>query len=200
MIKKYAPLVSVVIRVFNGEKYIHCAINSVFKQDYQPIEIIVIDDASSDATLEILRDFGHQISVYEQSNKGSAAARNLGIRMAKGDYVAFLDADVQIGVHRAVGGLLRSFRVFGQSLTAGGSGLSFRETMLETLKECPALVLLILSGRDFMGREFLETARSEPEWSAVLARSGLVRCDLTEVDHTFSSAGWPAHLEQVTLN
>lgn len=87
------PLVSVVIPVFNGEKYIACAIESVLKQDYQSIEIIVVDDGSSDATLEILRDLGSRVSVYRQPNKGSAAARNLGVRMAKGSYIAFLDAD-----------------------------------------------------------------------------------------------------------
>ena len=86
-------LVSVIIPVFNGEKYIRCAIDSVLEQDYKPIEIIVIDDGSSDATLEILRDLGNEISIYHQPNKGSAAARNLGIRMAKGSYIAFLDAD-----------------------------------------------------------------------------------------------------------
>lgn len=87
------PLVSVIIPVFNGEKYIRCALDSVFKQDYQPIEIIVIDDGSSDETLEILRGLGSEIRIYQQPNKGSAAARNLGIRMAKGSYIAFLDAD-----------------------------------------------------------------------------------------------------------
>jgi hypothetical protein len=87
------PLVSVVIPVFNGEKYIACAIKSVLKQDYQPIEIIVVDDGSSDGTLEILRDLGNRISIFRQSNRGSAAARNLGVRMAKGFYIAFLDAD-----------------------------------------------------------------------------------------------------------
>ena len=87
------PLVSVIIPVYNGEKYIRCAIDSVLKQDYEPIEIIVIDDGSSDATLEILNDLADEISIYRQPNKGSAAARNLGIRMAKGTYIAFLDAD-----------------------------------------------------------------------------------------------------------
>lgn len=87
------PLVSVVIPVFNGEKYIRCAIESVLKQDYQPIEIIVVDDGSTDATLDILRDLDSRITLYRQPNKGSAAARNLGVRMAQGAYIAFLDAD-----------------------------------------------------------------------------------------------------------
>lgn len=87
------PLVSVIIPVFNGEKYIRCAIESVQKQDYQQIEIIVVDDGSTDATLDILRGFDTRITVYRQPNKGSAAARNLGIRMAQGSYIAFLDAD-----------------------------------------------------------------------------------------------------------
>lgn len=86
-------LVSVIIPVYNGEKYIRCAIDSVLKQDYQSIEIIVIDDGSSDTTLEILNQFGDKVRIYRQPNKGSAAARNLGIKMANGSFIAFLDAD-----------------------------------------------------------------------------------------------------------
>lgn len=87
------PLVSVIIPVFNGEKYIRCAIDSVLEQDYQSIEIIVVDDGSSDATLHILNEFGDKVRIYRQPNKGSAVARNLGIKMANGPYIAFLDAD-----------------------------------------------------------------------------------------------------------
>jgi glycosyltransferase involved in cell wall biosynthesis len=86
-------LVSVIIPVYNGEKYIRCAIDSVLKQDYQSIEIVVIDDGSSDSTLQILNEYGDKVSIYQQPNKGSAAARNLGIKMANGTYIAFLDAD-----------------------------------------------------------------------------------------------------------
>lgn len=86
-------LVSVIIPVYNGEKYIRCAIDSVLKQDYQSIEIIVIDDGSSDATLEILNQLGDKVRIYRQPNKGSAAARNLGIKKANGSFIAFLDAD-----------------------------------------------------------------------------------------------------------
>ena len=106
----------------------------------------------------------------------------------------------QVGVGRAVGGLLRSFRLSGQSPAAGGSVLSFRERMLETLKDCVAPVLLILSRRDFVAKEFLETARSDPEWSAILTRPSLVRQDFSDADHTFSSAELRAQLEQATLN
>lgn len=106
----------------------------------------------------------------------------------------------QVGVGRAVGGFVRSLRLSGQSPAGAGSAPSFRESMLETLKEFPAPVLLILSGQDFVAREFLETARTEPEWSAVLAKHNVARHDLLEADHTFSSAGWRADIERATLN
>ena len=87
-------LVSVIIPVYNGEKYIRCSIDSVLEQDYQPIEIIVILTMVRRMRHSIfLRGLGNKISIYQQPNKGSAAARNLGIRMAKGSYIAFLDAD-----------------------------------------------------------------------------------------------------------
>lgn len=88
-----ALLVSVVVPVYNGEKYIRCAIDSVLAQDYRPLEIIVVDDGSSDATLQVLADYGDRIRVFSQPNKGSAAARNLGTRVAEGAFIAFIDAD-----------------------------------------------------------------------------------------------------------
>ncbi len=87
------PLVSVVVPVFNGEKYVAEAIDSILAQDYPALEIIVIDDGSSDRTLNILSSYGNRIRVLQQANKGSAAARNLGVASATGAYIAFLDAD-----------------------------------------------------------------------------------------------------------
>ena len=87
------PLVSVVVPVFNGEKYVAEAIDSILAQDYPAMEIIVVDDGSSDSTLGILATYGNRIRVLQQANKGSAAARNLGVASANGHYIAFLDAD-----------------------------------------------------------------------------------------------------------
>lgn len=87
------PLISVIIPVYNCEKYINEAINSVLKQNYYPLEIIVVDDGSTDKTQEKIKEFGSQITYIYQKNGGTAKARNNGIKNAKGDYFAFLDAD-----------------------------------------------------------------------------------------------------------
>lgn len=90
MIKE--PLISVIVPVFNGDRYIGAALESAFKQDYRPIEIIVVDDGSTDYTAEVAQSFEDVIYIH-QSNQGVAAARNVGISVAEGEFIAFLDAD-----------------------------------------------------------------------------------------------------------
>lgn len=85
--------VSVIIPVYNGEKYLAEAIQNVKNQDYQPLEIIVIDDGSTDKTAEIAAQFKDSIRYVSQPNSGPAAARNHGIRIANGDVITFLDVD-----------------------------------------------------------------------------------------------------------
>ncbi len=87
------PLISVIIPTFNTGKYISEAITSVFAQKYPNIEIIVVDDGSTDNTLEVLKTFGDTIKVISQKNTGPAAARNTGLRNARGTIVGLLDAD-----------------------------------------------------------------------------------------------------------
>jgi glycosyltransferase involved in cell wall biosynthesis len=87
------PLVSVIIPVFNTEKYLGDAIKSVLAQSYSPLELIVVDDGSTDNTAKVAESFGSFVRYYYQSNAGPGAARNLGITQAYGDYFAFLDAD-----------------------------------------------------------------------------------------------------------
>ncbi|MBD2182999.1 glycosyltransferase family A protein [Aerosakkonema funiforme] len=86
-------LVSVIIPVYNCEKYLAEAIESVLAQTYQPLEIIVIDDGSTDGSAEVAKRFGTTVQYCFQANSGTAAARNRGIELAKGDFFAFLDAD-----------------------------------------------------------------------------------------------------------
>lgn len=85
--------VSVIIPAYNSEKTIVRALQSVFDQTRPPYEIIVIDDGSSDRTLEILNEYKEKISVFCQKNSGAAAARNEGVNKATGDLIAFLDSD-----------------------------------------------------------------------------------------------------------
>jgi glycosyltransferase involved in cell wall biosynthesis len=86
-------LVSCIVPVFNGERYLGEALHSVLAQTYKSVEIIVVDDGSTDRTPQILENFGKQIRSLRQDNGGPAAARNSGVGIAQGDLIAFLDAD-----------------------------------------------------------------------------------------------------------
>ena len=87
------PTVSIVIPVFNGERFIGHAIQSALDQTFRDFEIIVVDDGSTDGTAGIVRQFSGPISYHRQENGGVGAARNLGVSFAKGEWIAFLDAD-----------------------------------------------------------------------------------------------------------
>lgn len=87
------PLISVVVPTYNCETFISEALNSVVSQNYPNLEIIVVDDGSLDGTVEKIRTFGDGIRLVQQANQGPGAARNHGARVARGEYLAFLDGD-----------------------------------------------------------------------------------------------------------
>lgn len=87
------PLVSIIIPVYNSAKTLRDSLDSCLAQHYTPIEIIVVDDGSHDASVEIVRGYESQVRLLEQANAGPAIARNRGIASAEGDYIKFLDAD-----------------------------------------------------------------------------------------------------------
>jgi glycosyltransferase involved in cell wall biosynthesis len=87
-----AALVSVIIPVFNGERFLAEAIESVLAQDYAPLELIVVDDGSTDGTPAIIARY-LPAHCLRQANHGHAAAKNAGLAAAQGELIAFLDAD-----------------------------------------------------------------------------------------------------------
>ena len=93
---QYCPLISIIIPVFNVEQYIPQCLSSVLRQSYKNLEIICIDDGSTDSSLDILRHYQQtdtRIRVISQTNKGVAAARNLGLNLASGELLIFIDSD-----------------------------------------------------------------------------------------------------------
>lgn len=90
--RKSNPLVSVIIPVHNGEDYLGEAIESALAQTYGPIEIIVVDDGSTDGSADVARSHKEVQYIY-QPNRGAAAARNTALEASRGEFVAFLDAD-----------------------------------------------------------------------------------------------------------
>ena len=140
-------LVSVIIPTYNRGYCLCEAIDSVLAQTYTNIEIIVVDDGSTDSTEEILKKYGPEIQYLWQENQGVSSARNLGIRAAKGEWIAFLDSDDEWLPNKL-------------------------ERQLEELRKCSGLVahatnsLLIHSGRELS----LFALRGKPDF----ARDGCV--------------------------
>lgn len=87
-------LVSIIMPVFNSEKYIGLALESVLNQSYSNFELLVINDGSTDSTSDIVESYADpRIRYFKQSRKGVSAARNIGLENMKGDFFCFLDAD-----------------------------------------------------------------------------------------------------------
>lgn len=88
-----APTVSVLIPTYNRAQIVTKAIDSALAQTYRPIEIVVLDDGSTDATRTVIATYGSAIVYHYQENRGIAGARNAALRLCSGDYIAFLDSD-----------------------------------------------------------------------------------------------------------
>ncbi|MFD2616164.1 glycosyltransferase family 2 protein [Terrilactibacillus laevilacticus] len=90
------PLVSVILPIYNVEDYLERCINSILNQKYKNIEILAINDGSTDKSLEILRKFSRldsRVKITNKKNGGQASARNLGIELAQGEYILMVDSD-----------------------------------------------------------------------------------------------------------
>ena len=87
------PVVSIVLPVFNGERFIREAVESIISQGYPSLEIIIVDDGSTDKTKDIIEQLPVEVRYFKQDNGGPAAARNKGIREATGEFIALIDID-----------------------------------------------------------------------------------------------------------
>lgn len=86
-------VVSVVMSVWNGERYLREALDSILQQTYARLEVVVVDDGSTDQSNSIIREYGQRVQLITQNNRGQAAGVNAGIALATGKYLAFQDAD-----------------------------------------------------------------------------------------------------------
>ena len=89
----YGPTVSVIIPYYRASQTIARAVESALGQTVHPLEILIVDDGSPEDTAEATKQFGSSVTVIRKPNGGVASARNLGIEHAKGEWIAFLDAD-----------------------------------------------------------------------------------------------------------
>ena len=93
MTNRTTGLVSVIVPVFNGERFLREALDSALAQTYEPVEVVVVDDGSTDATPALLAEYSDRIRAVRQDNLGLSAARNTGLAASAGEFVQFLDAD-----------------------------------------------------------------------------------------------------------
>lgn len=94
--KNESPLISIIIPVYNSGKYLNKCLDSIINQTYNNIEIIVVDDGSTDNSLKIIGDYqkrDDRIVLIKQNNQFAGVARNNGLKVARGDYILFLDSD-----------------------------------------------------------------------------------------------------------
>ena len=99
MCSSYKPCISVIVPVYNCEKYIYDCIVSVLNQSYKNFELIIVNDGSTDNSIKKIINLisGHKnISILNKENGGVSSARNLGLKSAKGDWIAFIDSDDKI--------------------------------------------------------------------------------------------------------
>lgn len=215
------PTVSVVIPTYNTAAFVGRALDSVLAQSWADHEVLVVDDGSTDGTAAVLAAYGERVRVLAQANAGPAAARNLGLRQARGRYVAFLDADdwwlpaklvrqvELLDARPEIGFCSTATRVVAQDGTPAGDwpcGVDGEQALLETLFVRSAAVSGSTSGvlarRDLLlaAGGFDESLRGfeDPDlWIRLAARAGYTCIDerLTVVVRTAGSVS--SHLPRM---
>ena len=124
-----APLVSVIIPVYNGQKYIEKCICSLLEQDYKKIEIIAVDDGSTDCSSEMIKEMqvkDSRIRYFYQENSGPGVARNRAVRESEGKYLLFVDADDYLSKDY-ITDLVRTAEENNAELTIGGYTITYED-------------------------------------------------------------------------
>lgn len=121
------PLVSVVIPCYNAERWVAEAIESALTQSYEPVEVIVVDDGSTDGSPGVIRSFGDEVAFLSTPDRGASGARNEGLERASGRYVKLLDADDRLRAG-AVGTQVRAAEQLDEDEIVFGDGLYIDES------------------------------------------------------------------------
>lgn len=147
------PLISCIIPVFNAEKYLHRCINSILAQDYPTIEIILIDDGSTDTSPTICDEYAKQycnIIVKHTSNKGASLARKTGLELAKGEYLTFVDADDYV-THNYVSAMFEALKKYNTEISSCCQQIIKPNDILQVSTH---IEILLLKDSDLMSRFF----------------------------------------------
>ena len=192
-------LVSVIIVNKNYDKYLKQSIESVLGQTYSPIEIIVVDDFSSDDSWSIVQSYGDKISSVKTIGVGVAAARNLGILQASGRYIAFLDSDdfwveskiklqLQILKETGVGAVYCGIRLYYEQIKKLGDELrpTYRGNCSYWFRRFPARAIILLASSSLLlDRQLLKKTQLFNEKLSVSADWDFARrlCDRVNIEY-----------------
>ncbi len=187
----YDELVSVITPCYNSEKHLERLINSVSRQSIKVLEHIIIDDGSCDNSLLMLENFAkknNHIKVLSQENLGAGAARNKGIKIARGKYIAFLDADddwledklkSQIAFmenNEIIFSYGNYFKVNGIDESSVGHVISpIKLIYSELLKGCPIGCLTVAYNQEYLGKIYMPNIRRGQDYALwlIIMRSGI---------------------------
>lgn len=193
-IGKAKALVSIIMPVKNAEAYLRESIESILSQSYETIELIIVDDGSSDGSLGIAGEYGDRLVLYSCESRGVWSARNFGVQVANGDYLAFQDADdvalpdrIKIQMNYLLSNPEMGI-VFGSMVEFRGESNGIVNRQVEEFNEikvranCPGAMLLTRKAFQKVG-EFMETWKIAGfiDWYMRALDLGIKVCDLSEV-------------------
>jgi glycosyltransferase involved in cell wall biosynthesis len=177
------PRISVVIPVFNRERTIGCAIESVLGQATPPAEILVVDDGSTDGTADVIAGYGDRVRYLHQPNAGASAARNNGVARAASPWVAFLDSDDQ-WLDDHLGRMADAIMA-----TGGHVGFYFADTRRPAAEGVPSL--WEVSG--FAGPGGLLLTNDATDWVLMDVQPMMLQSSVFNRDRYVAAGGlWPA--------
>lgn len=160
-------LITVIINVYNGEKYIKKCLDSVINQTYQNLEILIINDGSTDNTLDIINKYKDaRINIINQENKGLSLSRNVGIDNAKGEYLYFVDADdfIENDTIEYLYNLCKKNRVLMSTC------LCKQITKYDTIIKNKPEIIRIESGKNLLDNILLSKTRSGALWNKLIKK------------------------------
>ncbi len=191
---KAQALVSVIVPVKNAEAYLKESIESILSQSYEKIELIIVDDGSSDGSLGIANEYADRLVLYPCESKGVWSARNFGVQVASGEYLAFQDADdiafrdrIKVQMNYLLSNPEMGI-VFGSMVEFQGESSEIVNRLVEELNEikvkanCPGAMLLTRKAFQKVG-EFAETWKIAGfiDWYMRALDLGIKVCDLSDV-------------------
>ena len=157
------PLISIIVVCYNRAHLLPGTLDSVFQQSYNPVEIIVVDDASTDRTQSIIKQYGDRINyVRHEKNKGVTAARNTGASIANGEFIAYQDDD-DIMVKNRITDLFKAFIDYPAAVLALGNWAEIDDKGVSTGKDS------IISGTDSKKPILIENGYEAVLWPRIPA-------------------------------